>query len=77
MSEKNKENCYKSYNCYAITALSVAFLTLGLVIGNWVGKCQKYKKCQSYSIDSQTGSTCKWSTYEKKYSKECKKDSLK
>ena len=83
MSEKTKSNCSTSSNCYAVIALCVAFLTLGLLIGNWVGKCQKTKKynktkkCQSYSIDGKTGSTCTWSNTEKNVTKKCNKDSIK
>ncbi|MBE37662.1 MAG: hypothetical protein CMP50_03290 [Flavobacteriales bacterium] len=77
MSEKKNSNCSTSSNCYAITALCVAFLTLGLVIGNWIGSCQKSKKYESYSIDGKAGSTCTWSKAEKISSKECKKDSIK
>jgi hypothetical protein len=82
MSEETKQNCNKSNNCYTIIALCKSFLTLGLLIGNWIGQCQKLKKCnkvykyKSYSLDSQTGSTCNW-TAKKEYSKECKQDSLK
>ena len=71
MSEKGKLNCSTSSNCYAIIALCVAFLTLGLLIGNWAGKCQKSTKCnksktcQPYSLDAKSGSTCTWSKTEK------------
>ena len=83
MSEKTNSNCSTSSNCYAITALCVAFLTLGLLIGNWIGSCQKSKKCnkakkcQSYSIDGKAGSTCTWSKTEKTCPPECKKDCCK
>ena len=82
MAEKTKLNCSHTSNCYAIIALCIACLTLGLVIGNWIGKCQKSKKynkskkCQSYTIDGQAGSTCNWSKKDTKYPKECKKDSI-
>ena len=62
----DSKNC--SNNCYAIIALCVSFLVLGLLLGNWIGQCtntSKYKKCnkkyQSYSTDGNTGSTCSWS----------------
>ena len=83
MSEKTNSNCSTSSNCYAITALCVAFLTLGLLIGSWIGSCQKSKKyqkskkCQSYAIDGKAGSTCTWSKAEQISSKECRKDSIK
>ncbi len=76
MAEKSKLNCSHTNNCYAIIALCIACLTLGLVIGNWIGKCQKSKKCQYYTIDGQAGSTCNWSKKDTKYLKECKKDSV-
>ncbi len=60
MSEKAKSNCSTNTNCYAIIALCISLLTLGLLIGNWIGKCQKSKKCQSYSVDGKAGSTCNW-----------------
>jgi hypothetical protein len=78
MSENKKSQCSTSINCYTVTALCVSFLTLGLLIGNWVGNCQKATKCnkikkyQSYSVDGKAGSTCNWS----KQKKECQKDSL-
>ena len=56
------KNC--SNNCYAIIALCVSFLVLGLLLGNWMGQCtktNKYKKYQSCSTDGNTGSTCSWS----------------
>ena len=71
MSEKAKSNCSTNGNCYAILALCISFLTLGLLIGNWIGKCQKSKKyqkskkCQSYSVDGKAGSTCSWPKTEK------------
>ena len=81
MAEETKSNyCSKSSNCYAITALCVSFLAIGMLLGNWMGKCTKSnkyydtKKCQSYSIDGKAGSTCTWSKSDKK---ECKKDSIK
>ena len=80
MSEKS--TCSTSGNCYAVIALCIAFLTLGLLIGNWVGNCQKSKKCNKaktskyYSVDGKAGSTCTWSET-KKTPKECKKDSVK
>ena len=83
MVEKNKENCINSHNCYAVTALCIAFLTLGLLIGNWVGKCQKAtkdykaKNCKSYSVDGTAGSTCSWSKNELKYIEGGRKDSTK
>tara|TARA_B110000014_G_C19516141_1_gene277773 strand:- start:228 stop:434 length:207 start_codon:yes stop_codon:yes gene_type:complete len=45
MSEETKSNCSRSSNCYAVTALCVSLLVLGLLVGNWIGKCQKTKKC--------------------------------
>ena len=83
MSEEKKSTCSTSSNCYAVIALCISFLTLGMVIGNCIGKCSKskkgcaVKKYESYSIDGKTGSTCNWSKTEKKYPKECKKDSTK
>jgi len=65
MSEKAKSNCSTNGNCYAILALCISLLTLGLLIGNWIGKCQKSKKCQSYSVDGKAGSTCIWPKTEK------------
>ena len=65
MSEKSNSNCSTNGNCYAIIALCISFLTLGLLIGNWVGKCQKAKKYQSYSVDGKAGSTCNWPKTEK------------
>ena len=68
----SKESEYCTKNCYAIVALCVSFLTLGLLIGNWVGKCTKnskncnVKKCKSKYIDGTSGSTCNWSEYNKK-----------
>ena len=65
MNNENKASC--NNNCYAIIALCISFLVLGLLIGNWIGKCQKtasckkMKKCQSYSVDGKAGSTCTWS----------------
>ena len=76
MSENKKSHCSTSINCYSITALCVSFLTLGLLVGSWIGNCQKstkynkVNKCQSYSTDGNTGSTCNWSKKEndnKKY----------
>ena len=62
--EKENKNCSTS-NCYAVIALCVSFLVLGLVLGNWMGKCSKGKKyktqkCQSYKVDGKAGSTCVW-----------------
>ena len=62
--EKGNNNCSTS-NCYAVTALCVSFLVLGLVLGNWMGKCSKSKKynpkkCKSYKVDGKAGSTCTW-----------------
>ena len=61
-----QKNCSK--NCYAIIALCVSFLALGLLIGNWIGQCagnKNYNKCDkkygSYSTDGKSGSTCDWS----------------
>ena len=78
--EKTSNCCEKSSNCYAITALCISFLAIGMLLGNWMGKCTKSKKyydtkkCQSYSVDGKAGSTCTWSKSDKK---ECKKDSIK
>ena len=83
MGEEKKSSCSTSNNCYAIVALCVSFLAIGLILGNWMGKCSSSKKgystkkCQSYSFDAKTGSTCSWSKTEKTYKKECKKDSIK
>ncbi|MAZ58467.1 MAG: hypothetical protein CMP56_03550 [Flavobacteriales bacterium] len=81
MAEEKTSNCgSKSNNCYAIIALCVSFLAIGMLLGNWMGKCTKTKtyydtkKCQSYSVDGKAGSTCNWSKYDKK---ECKTDSTK
>ena len=81
MTEEKKSNsCSTSSNCYAIIALCVSFLAIGMLFGNWMGKCTKSKKyydtkkCQSYSVDGKAGSTCTWSKSDKK---ECKKDSIK
>tara|TARA_Y100001968_G_scaffold310754_1_gene332001 strand:+ start:1534 stop:1764 length:231 start_codon:yes stop_codon:yes gene_type:complete len=67
MSQEKENNICSKNNCYAVTALCVSFLVLGLVIGNWMGKCtakskkcNKSKKCQSYSVDGKAGSTCTW-----------------
>ena len=62
--ERDNKNCSTS-NCYAVIALCVSFLVLGLVLGNWIGKCSKgkkykTKKCQSYNVDGKVGSTCVW-----------------
>ena len=66
MSKEN--NVCSNNNCYAIIALCVSFLVLGLLVGNWAGKCaskskkcNKIKKYQSYSVDGEAGSTCTWS----------------
>tara|TARA_B100001250_G_scaffold410521_1_gene437129 strand:- start:6654 stop:6896 length:243 start_codon:yes stop_codon:yes gene_type:complete len=78
MSENKKLHCLTSSNCYAIIALCIALFTLGLLVGSWVGNCQKATKCnktkkyQYYSVDGKAGSTCNWSKKEK----ECRKDSL-
>jgi len=75
-----KENTNCSNNCYAVTALCVSFLVLGLLVGNWMGKCSKNtkwnkaKKCQSYAVDGKAGSTCTWSAID---NKKCNKDSVK
>ena len=80
MIEKASNCCAKSSKCLAISALCVSFLTIGMLIGNWMGKCTKSKKyydtkkCQSYSVDGKAGSTCTWSKTDKKV---CKKDSIK
>ena len=73
MSENSKHSHF-----YAIVALCVSFLTLGLVLGSWMGKCSKSKKvytkkCHSYNIDAKTGSTCNWS--EESYSQKEKSTS--
>ena len=78
--EKSNNNCSTS-NCYAVTALCVSFLVLGLVLGNWMGKCsknQKYnpKKCKSYKVDGKAGSTCTW-PQEKANSPVCSKSCCK
>ena len=68
MTKENKNNSCSNNNCYAVTALCVSFLALGLILGNWMGKCSKKtkysktKKCQSYAVDGKAGSTCTWST---------------
>ena len=80
MKQEIEKNSCSNNSCYTITALCVSFLTLGLVAGNWIGnctkknKCNKVKKCQSYSVDGKVGSTCVWSKTDKKA---CKKDSVK
>jgi len=67
MSEDKNSICSTSSNCYSVIALCVSFLVLGLILGNWMGKCNKInkcnkmKKCQSYSVDGKAGSTCTWS----------------
>ena len=63
-TEKGNKNCSNG-NCYAVIALCVSFLVLGLVLGNWMGKCSKSqkcnpKKCKSYKVDGKAGSTCTW-----------------
>ena len=45
MSEKTKSNCSPCSNCYAVIALCISCLVLGLLVGNCMGKCQKTKKC--------------------------------
>jgi len=76
--EKENNNCSNNH-CYAVTALCVSFLALGLVAGNWMGqcakskKCNKAKKCQSYAVDGKAGSTCAWSKA-KTCSADCEKD---
>lgn len=68
MNQINENTNCKHNNCYAVIALCVSFLALGLLIGSWVGKCNKgakyskTKKCQSYTVDGKAGSTCTWST---------------
>ena len=68
MAEEKKSNCCsKSSNCYAVIALCISFLAIGMLLGNWMGKCTKskkscdIKKCKSYSVDGKAGSTCSWS----------------
>jgi len=60
VKEKNNQCNSKCNNCYAIIALSISIFTLGLFLGNLIGKCsnasKKYnvKKCKSYQIDNDT-----------------------
>ena len=67
MAKEKENNTCSNNNCYAVTALCVSFLVLGLLVGNWMGKCSKNikcsktKKCQSYAVDGKAGSTCTWS----------------
>ena len=71
-AEKNNNFNSRCNNCYAIIALVISIFTLGLFLGNLMGKCsnseKKYdvKKCKSYQIDGATGSTCNWSKKTKK-----------
>ena len=77
------KNC--SNNCYAIIALCVSFLALGLLLGNWMGQCTKTKnyktcninKCKSYKTDGNTGSTCSWSKTSENVKKSCNTDCTK
>ena len=67
MIEKKSNNNSKCNNCYSIIALCVSFVSIGLIIGNFIGNCQKNKaytkklKCNTKHQDAYSGSTCKWS----------------
>ena len=56
MSEETKSKCSPCSNCYAVVALCVSFLVLGLLAGNWMGKCQKIKKCNK--IENVENTAC-------------------
>ena len=76
---KTENNCEKKNNCCAIIALCISIFTLGLVLGNWIGKCTqkssqwKSKKCESYYTDGKSGSTCDWSKSKQKSYEDQKK----
>ena len=67
MKNETIQKCSSNSKCLSIIALCISCLTLGLLIGNWIGKCNinskqmKTKKCIKYDYDGYSGSTCKWS----------------
>ena len=66
MIDQKLNNHLKCNNCYSIIALCISFLSIGLIVGNFMGKCQKKKcskktlKCNTKYQDAYSGSTCKW-----------------
>ena len=77
--EKKSTCCSKSNNCYAVIALCVSFLVLGMLLGNCMAKCgqskkcNKAKRCHTYDVDGKAGSTCTWSK-EKACAPGCEKE---
>lgn len=70
--EKTSNYCSKSSNCYAIIALCISFLAIGMLLGNWMGKCTnstKYYNTKEFGTQVQD--------FEVKVKTEYQKDSIK